>query len=170
MTQNQKPQVEIYLVHNMFHAMQPITWLSYLIRIATCSKWNHLAIRIGEVVIEAIGKGVIVTPLKEWMQHSDRMVLPRVPLIDYDTKQIAELEGRPYGFADLIAMLGYIKKTRWDGNSKFKVRNRAGYLCTELGGILIGYDGLLFPAEFEHLAGFETGCEFQTMRGLGIVS
>lgn len=160
--------VQILLVHNRFHILQPLTWLSYLIRVFTCSKRNHLAIRVkdggGDIVVESIGQGVTESNFEDWLIHSDRIVLPLTPLRQVDTSQILNLKGKPYGFRDLFQILRYIKATRWDGKPDWKGKNYKGYVCSELGCLLMGYNTFLTPADFEFMPDFIKGEEYTTTR------
>jgi len=147
--------IQILLVHNRFHISRPITWLSYFIRMFTCSKWNHLAIRVqdefGDQVIESIGKGVTVKTYAEWLVYANRIVLPLTPVKQVDATEIMLLKGKPYGFLDLVQILRYIKATRWDGKPDWNGKNYKGYLCSELGCLLMGFNAFLTPADFEYL-------------------
>lgn len=161
--------IQILLVHNRFHLLQPITWLSYFIRVFTCSKWNHLAIMVqdatGTWVIESIGQGVTIKPVAEWLTHADRIVLPLTPRKEVDASEVLRLKGKPYGFLDLVQILRHIKATRWDGKPKWEGKNYKGYLCSELGCLLMGFDAFLTPADFEYLPEhFTKGAEFTTTK------
>lgn len=154
--------VQILLVHNRFHFLQPITWLSYFIRVFTCSKYNHLAVKVDGQVIESIGKGVIITDWQTWLAHADRLVLPLTPTKQVDATEILALKGKPYGFRDLVQILRYIKAIRWDGKPKWEGKNYEGYLCSELGCLLMGFSAFLTPADFEYMPDFIKGEEFRT--------
>jgi hypothetical protein len=156
--------IRILLVHNRFHFSRPDTWLSYLIRVFTCSKWNHVAIQVDEQVIEAVGKGVCVSSYSDWLGHANQIVLPLLPMNNPDPAAILALSGQPYGFLDLVQHLRYIVATRWNGQPEWKGRNFRGYVCSELAGMLIGKEGFVTPADFEHLPGFLREPEFTTIK------
>lgn len=157
-------QPQILLIHNRFHLLRPLTWLSYLIRMFTCSKWNHLAIRVGDQVIEAIGQGVIVSDWDKWSYHADRIVLPLTPEKTVDPREVVNLKGKRYGFLDLIQIARFLKATRWDGKPEWQGKNYSGYICSELGCILVGATGFLSPGDFEYLPGLVKGQEFTTKK------
>jgi hypothetical protein len=138
--------------------------MSQPIRVFTCSKWNHLALRVGDQVIESIGQGVTLSPWEKWEAHADRIVLPLTPDKPVDPREVMGLHGKDYGFLDLIQILRHIKATRWDGKPKWEGKNYKGYLCSELGCILMGVDSFLSPGDFEYLAGLTKGEEFTTVK------
>lgn len=161
--------IQVLLVHNRFHFTHPITWLSYFIRVFTCSKWNHLAIRVqnasGDWVIESIGKGVTVKTYEEWLTYANRIVLPLTPRKQVDATEVMNLKGKPYGFLDLVQILRHIKATRWDGKPKWAGKNYKGYICSELGCLLMGFDAFLTPADFEYLPEhFTKAPQFETRK------
>lgn len=136
--------IQILLIHNPLVLYKPSTYLSYLIRKVTKSHWNHVAIRVNDVVIEAVGKGVILTKYENWVNRTKRDVLPMYVPYDVDISKILSLEGEPYGHLDLLIygleLIGIVKSA---GNYR-------GYLCSELGCILINESKLMYPGEFEH--------------------
>ena len=156
--------VQVLLVHNRFRLFRPVTWLSYLIRVVTCSKWNHIAVRVGNQVIEAIGEGVVVSDIDTWLNHSDRIVLSLVPAKEVHPEVIMSLKGQPYGFRDLIQIFRYIVATRWNGKPDWKGKNFSGYICSELACVLMGIEGFVSPADFATMEGFTKGEEFTTKK------
>lgn len=160
--------MRILLIHNRLR-WHPLTWLSLAIRMFTCSKWNHVAVELNGVVWESIGKGVIKTPLQEWLHKSDRVVLPLIPEAEYGGFAIEAVEGQPYGFTDLIQIALHIIRTRWfatGNNWNGKDGTRPGWFCSELVAVVLGIDRphLLMPCDFPFLRGLKAGEEFETKR------
>lgn len=139
--------VQILLVHNKFHWLDKLTYLSYLIRVGTCSKWNHVAIRIDDYVIEAVGKGVVKTPYRDWLVYSDRQVLPLTVDGVFNTDLVLSMEGTGYGFMDLWERLKEIKREKWDGKTEYIERDRKGVICSDLACIGLGIPKDLVPAD-----------------------
>lgn len=156
-----KPQ--ILLVHNRFNFRDLVTYLSYAIRVFTCSKWNHVAIRVGDQVIESAAHGVVATSYPEWEAKTDRIVLPLTPQEEFNSEAVLALKGKSYGHFDLIQIARKIKAEKWDGRT-WTGRNYEGYLCSELGAVLLGKEGLISPADFEHMPGLVRGEEYETRK------
>lgn len=174
-----EPRLKVLLIHNRFRWYSIITWLSLLIRVFTCSKWNHTAIEYsdetGTFIIESVGKGVIVTRGLDWLHKSDRIVLPLSLAIDANPREIFErakaLEGKGYGFFDLVQILLHIIRTKWfaSGNSwngKDGVLGLEGWFCSELTSHAVSIPDahLVVPGAFEYMPIFTKGPEYQTRR------
>jgi hypothetical protein len=151
-------------VHNKFNWFRPVTYLSYLIRVVTCSKWNHIAIKIDNQVIESIGKGVVLSDWGKWVAHSNRIVLPLMPEKAVNPNELLNLKGQRYGFFDLIQIFRFIVATRWNGKSTWNGKNFSGYVCSELACVLMGITGFVTPGDFEYMPGFVKGTEFITVK------
>lgn len=154
---------QILLVHNRFKWREPLTYLSYFIRVFTCSKWNHLAVKVGPQVVESIGTGVVVTPYADWQAKADRIVLPLTPEKEVDSGAVLALKGLPYGHLDLVQIARKIKAERWDGK-EWNGKNFEGHICSELGLVLLGKKGLIAPADFENMPGLVKGEEYETKK------
>lgn len=144
--------IQILLIHNKFNWRQPLTYLSYGIRVVTCSKWNHIAIRINDRVIEAKGDGVSISNYDDWFSRSNRIVLPKIPRkhVTLNLEEVLFTEGESYGFLDLIESLKRIKQERWDGNTAQGIEDKKGLLCSDLACILLGLPKIYSPADFEY--------------------
>jgi hypothetical protein len=144
--------MKILLVHNKFRWLSPVSYLSLLIRIFTCSKWNHIAVEQG-LVVESIGKGVTPKTKEDWLVYSDRIV--QEMLYDGPVKiELLTLIGKPYGLFDLLRIAWYIMRVKWLGMDVAKVpHNSRGYVCSELAAVLIGLENphLITPSDFEHM-------------------
>jgi hypothetical protein len=171
----------ILAVHNKYRFMQPVTWLSLVIRAVTCSRINHIAIEYtndeGERrVIESIGKGVVDCSYEEWFTRSDREVLELFvdkDVIEVDLEGALKLKGDSYGFLDLIQILLWIIRTKWlgvgnDWNGVDGVYKWKGIICSELGGVVIKHPTpyLLMPSDFPFLKGIIIGNVFKTKKGV----
>src|SRR5688572_27657789 len=160
----------ILLVHNELN-WHPITWLSLLIRMFTFGLYNHIAVEVDLygclTVFESTGEGVRVRPFSKWATHANRRVLPLVPMsggMDVATfKKLLEMLNEPYGFGDLLRIAWYFINARWFGR-KIAVKNGKGFICTEVGCLLLGIDWLIVPNEFQHAPGLIRGEEFETRK------
>jgi hypothetical protein len=144
--------IQILLVHNKFEAKEPLTYLSYAIRVGSCSKWNHCAIRIDDRVIEAIGTGVTISSYDEWFSRSNRIVLPKTPRksVQLYLDEVLFTEKESYGFLDLLERLKEIKTERWDGKEFVENKDYKGLICSDLVCILLGLPKKYIPADFEY--------------------
>lgn len=97
-TYHRQTPMRILLIHNRYRFFSPLTWLSLLIRMFTCSKWNHIAIEVNGRVWESIGKGVISTPWQQWVDRSDRIVLPSPRPRSCGRRRWRLWRGSPTGF------------------------------------------------------------------------
>lgn len=159
----------IFLVHNKL-TIERITWLSLLIRIFTFGRYNHIAVEVeihGQMyVIESIGKGVCFRSYEKWAGGSNRIVLPMLPMAPMPLETFHKLlsaMGEPYGFGDLLRIAWYFINVRWFGR-EVKVKNGKGWLCNEIGCLLMGYDWLIVPNEFQYAPGLVRGEEFTTTK------
>lgn len=144
--------IQILLIHNEFSWSEPITYLSYGIRVVTCSKWNHIAIRIDDRVIEAKGDGVTIVSYDEWKTRANRIVLPMIPKkhVELYLEEVLFTEGVDYGFLDLIQMLKRIKATKWNGKEDIELKDKKGLICSDLACILLGLPKIYMPCNFEY--------------------
>jgi hypothetical protein len=160
--------IQILLIHNKFNWKEPITWLSYGIRVATCSKWNHIAIRIDDRVIEAKGDGVTISSYDDWFIHSNRIVKPMIPKegIELNLLDVLTTEGINYGFLDLVQMLRRIKAIKWDGKDTINLVDKKGLICSDLASILLGLPKNYTPSDFEYMFPhlLDTGIEYTTSK------
>lgn len=161
-------KIQVLLVHNKFSFTRPLTWFSLLIRIFTCSKWNHVAIRIGDNVIESKGDGVTLKTYEEWFVHSNRIVLPRIPKEStmLAVESVLMCKGLTYGFLDVWERFLRIKHIKWDGKdpSTFVFKNHKGLICSDLACILLGLPEIYMPSELEYYDGLINGEEFITYK------
>jgi hypothetical protein len=168
----------ILAVHNKLRR-SPVTWLSLIIRIATCSWINHIAIDYtndkGERrVLESLGEGVVEYSYGEWFNRSDREVLELFVDEEKITVNLSEaiaLKGKSYGFLDLVQILKHLVKTRWFGygnkwNGVDGVGKWDGIICSELGGIALNQPEphLLLPCDFPNINGISIGEIFSTKK------
>lgn len=146
--------IQILLIHNPFNPLDKLTYLSYGIRVVTCSKWNHVAIRIDDKVYEAIGTGVIVTNYDEWLVYKNRQVLPLTPKkrTKIDIEAVTNCIGIPYGFLDLVDRFNCIRQERWNGNTHVH-KEFSGVICSDLGTKLLRIEEDLIPCDFDNRAG-----------------
>lgn len=119
--------------------------------------------KVGAQVVESVGRGVVVTPYADWHSKADRIVLPLVPIYQVHAERVFGLKGKPYGFLDLLQIARKIRAERWQGK-EWRGKNFGGYLCSEVGGVLLGVKGLISPADFEHLPGLVRGEEYETKK------
>jgi hypothetical protein len=156
---------DILLVHNKLRLTKPITYLSLLIRLVTGGRYNHIAIRYNDRVIESIGKGVIDTSYEEWFDRSDRRVLPMHVPFSISKKRHSLLMsriGNHYGIWDLLSTGVYFILKKRLGINVPKPINGCGDICSELALILLDIDDVLVPHEFETLSDLVKGLEFET--------
>jgi hypothetical protein len=142
--------IQLLLVHNKFNIKDVNTYPSYPIRIFTCSKWNHLAIRINDYVYEAIGKGVIKTEYEVWKTKANRQVLPLTPkrIAPLNINAVMYAKDQPYGFFDLLDRAKAIINEKWNGE-EHKSIDYPGLICSDLGCLLLNIPKTLVPGDFE---------------------
>jgi hypothetical protein len=123
--------------------------LSVLIKLFTWSKWSHCGVVDGDYVIEARAlKGVVRTPLKEFIARYNRIEIATLPTLrDHEQiMKLSELEmGKPYDFS---AVFGIAFRTGWADPSK--------WFCSELVAHLSGlfrkeYEGRIVPDDLIRL-------------------
>lgn len=99
--------------------------ISYLIRLVTWSRWSHVAVVHGDMVIEAAGGvGVTVTPLDKFVARYTAVEFATIPC---DSKENAyarlhQQVGKPYDFSALLGIL--FRVGRWSNPEK--------WFCSEL--------------------------------------
>lgn len=160
---------KVLLVHNRFSLWQPITWLGFIIRVVTCSKWNHAAILHNGYVWESVGRGIICTPYGEWEAKANRTVLVMKPKDPINIR----LRVGNYGFLDLLQIFLHIIRTKWigignDWNGESGTKLWKGFICSEFVGLSLGAPKayLLTPADILHLPGLTIEKEFETRKAL----
>lgn len=100
----------VILVHNPFQLFRPITWLAWLIRAVTKTYYNHCALVLVDneevYIVEALGKGVVKTPIKYWQTRAKReiTILPIMAQPDRITVHV----GKRYDWPSLF-YLGLIR-------------------------------------------------------------
>lgn len=143
--------IQILLIHNKFNWNQPLTYLSYGIRVVTCSKWNHIAIRIDGRVIEAKGDGVTISNYDDWETRANRIVKPMIPKegVTLYLEDVLFTEGEEYGFLDLVESFNRIRTEKWNGGN-YIGKDRKGLICSDLACILLGLPKIYNPADFEY--------------------
>jgi hypothetical protein len=155
---------KILLIHNPLSSSRVVTWLSAIIRLATNSHWNHVAIEL-EVdnsfyILEAVGEGVIITEKDKWLTSYNREVLELSPIHEHtiDIKDILLVIGKSYGYLDLIQIGKYLYKRNvkgqdyiWDGYKGTALWK--GWFCSELAAYLMKLEKyhLFMPCDFESL-------------------
>lgn len=156
--------IQILLVHNSL-TKSSITWLSYIIRMFTCSKWNHIAIRIDDEVIESKGNGVTKMSYNTWLVYSDRQVLPLTPAkkVDLDIQGVTDTIGLTYGFLDLAERAKQIKKERWDGEEYIE-KDHKGLICSDLACILLRIPKRYMPSDFQDYPNLIKGKVYKTYK------
>jgi hypothetical protein len=179
----------ILLVFNPFSIKQPVTLLSFIIRVVTCSKWNHAAILQGGYVHEMTGtsfrwlikkllgmkvsyapnegSGYTVTKWDKWYSKTGRTVAQFKPKVPVKIPYLQE----GYGFLDLIQILLHLIRTRWQGKAESwdgvrGTRLWKGTFCSELAGIALGCKDahLLTPADLAFLPELEYEREYETFK------
>jgi len=97
---------------------------SLALRTFLWSAWSHCGIIAGDQVIEAVfGKGVVITPLKDFQKQASKWTIIRIPaanpaaVTDWAKKQ----EGQPY---DTSGVLGIAMRRAW--------QDSAAWFCSEL--------------------------------------
>jgi len=168
-----KVKIRPLLIHNPFQRKEKLTYFSKAIRIATGSRWNHIAIVIilpngDEWVIESVGRGVIYTRYEEWRLKGPRTVKPlNLPGREFDLATIEALIGLPYGRWDIARIAWHLLLTRGfklDREWKPLKYKKYGLVCTEVLSLILEDDPGLFkvPADFEFDPRFAPGPEFNT--------
>jgi hypothetical protein len=165
-------------VHNKLR-LAPVTWLSFAIRVFTCSWINHIAIDYTDdngvrKVIESTGGGVEEHLYEDWFGRSDRFVLELFVdegVIETNLQGAINLLGTRYGTLDLVQILFWIIRTKWfgsdnDWNGVDGVGRWDGVICSELGGIVlrVSKSYLLLPRDFEYMRGLIKGQIFETKK------
>lgn len=92
---------------------------SWLIRIVTWSRWSHCGMIVGDEVIEARAfKGVVVTPLQEFIDRYNTHEIALLPVKDSVEEAMARAKsciGMKY---DYFAALGVLFRTGWNSTDK----------------------------------------------------
>ncbi|WP_187261304.1 hypothetical protein [Pontibacter beigongshangensis] len=160
-------QTRVLLVSNHL-TWNPITWLSFLIRVFTCSHVNHAAILHEGQVYEMVGKGLAVTPYEKWLTHTRREVVVMKPKVPVQLPVVA----CGYGFLDLVQILLHIIRKKWllRGNSWNGVsgtRLWSGLICSEYVGLALGKEKphLVMPCDLLFAPELEFEKEFSTAKG-----
>lgn len=97
---------------------------SVLIRLFTWSRWSHVGIVDGDMVIEAVGfKGVIITPLSEFKARYSSTELASFPCKDNTLALTLAYREVGKGY-DWGAIIGHIIRRRYDNPDK--------WVCSEL--------------------------------------
>ena len=162
--------MKILLIHNHFQWSKPLYWFSFLIRVFTCSRYNHAALLVEGEVFESGASGVICTPYDEWAKKSRRIVLPlEVELDDLEEvkRRLYYSDAYQYGYFDILPYLWKIivqhrwmgKPLAWDGKAVMD-----GYFCSEFVAWALGIPAayLYSPESLQYLKGVEAGEEFTT--------
>jgi hypothetical protein len=170
-----KLKYKVLLIHNPL-STQPLTWLSALIRVATNSHWNHVAIEVDLVgedyIFEANGKGVIRTKKEDWLTSHNRAVLELTPIkkSTIDFHELFDKIGAKYGFIDLLHIGKYLYKRRfkgenynWDGSV---IKGYDGFFCSELFAVLVKIENphLVLPCDIENLKLFTKKIKYHTLK------
>lgn len=98
--------------------------LGYLIRFFTWSRWQHIGIVVGDMVIEAtIDRGVIETPLSVFKKRYRKTHTGYIPCKSCsEALSLARQElGKPYDFR---AIFGLVFRRSWE--------SRTRWFCSEL--------------------------------------
>lgn len=97
---------------------------SWLIRVFTWSRWSHCGVVVGDNVIESTAtKGVVVTPLKEFIERYNDHAFATIPVKDSVAEALdraSNIIGDKYDFA---AIFGIFFRTGWNQRGK--------WLCSE---------------------------------------
>lgn len=96
---------------------------SVLLRTGMWSPWSHCGVVDGDTVIQAVaGKGVVRTPLVEFIEHASQWAMVALPIYEQDTIRAAEAQmGKPY---DLAGALGVAVHREWGKDD--------AWFCSEL--------------------------------------
>ena len=160
---------KILLVRNEFRIEDHKTYIAPVIRTVTGGYYNHIAIEVNGAIIEAVGKGIIRTPIEEWTGVSTRHVLemiPPKPLTNAEYVRLRKLVGTKYGYGDMVrAGVWYLVEKRW-GLEIGTPYNGKGYICSELACLLLGIDWFIVPHEFETLPMLRRGRRYRTYEGV----
>jgi hypothetical protein len=175
----------IYIVSNYWQ-WKPLAVLSLLIRIV-CYGYNHVAFEKDGLIYEMVGSGFFwsirkllgkpvsyqpnegsgykVTPLAEWLRHSDRRVVEMRPTFPLILPEVNE----GYGFLDLLQILLHIIRRKWllighDWNGVDGCRFWHGYFCSEFVGLALQHPKYfnLTPLDIRLLPELEFVQEFET--------
>lgn len=99
--------------------------ISYAIRLLTWSRWSHVAVLDGDMVIEAAGGvGVTVTPLNDFLARYTDTEIASIPCDSLERAygRLHAQVGKPY---DLWALFGILFRVgRWSNPDK--------WFCSEL--------------------------------------
>lgn len=166
--------MKILLIHNPFQWTNPIYWFSFLIRVFTCSRYNHAALLIDGMVWESAAEGVVKTPYGEWAKKTSRIVKPLS--VDLEKFGLTEAglkaklyysDAYQYGYFDILPFLWkVIVQYRWLGRS-LSWSGKAlleGYFCSEFVAWALGVpDAHLYsPEALQYIGGVTAGEEFAT--------
>jgi hypothetical protein len=164
---------KILLVHNYFRKEDAVTYVSLIIRKATKSEWNHVAVQVRfmgrEYVVESIFSGVHIRSYDKWKTRSDRVVKEMVPSGELRLSafnRLMDLVHEPYGYVDLftigwILLLGVVRLRPLSSP-----KNSQGLPCTEVAGRVLGVPDphLLKPCDFESMEGLTSGEVYETRK------
>ena len=172
-------QTKILQVHNPFQWSEPVTYLSFIIRVFTCSFINHSAILKDGIVYEMRGEGLVLTHYQEWLKNANRTVWvydSKVPInVPFQTAyDIISGVHVPYGFLDLIMIAIYLilsrwfgKKYEWDGVKGTRLWK--GVICSELVALALGREKahLVIPDDINFFPELTFEREFKTYKKPG---
>ena len=172
-------QTKILQVHNPFQWREPVTYLSFIIRVFTCSFINHSAILKDNVVYEMRGEGLVLTEYHEWLNNANRTVWmfdSKVPIeIPFQTAyDVISGKNVPYGFLDLLQIAKFLIKSRWLGkeyewDGMRGTRLWKGVICSELVAIALGKPKphLIIPDDINKFPELVFEREFKTFKKPG---
>lgn len=126
------------LVHNPFDWRQPLTYLSWIIRVVCGVYYNHsgIFVLIGDkfYVVEATFPRVIITEYTEWLKKYKRVI--QIETIESNFTE-AELQhriisqvGKRYDWWSLVMILKYLLTGKWRGHRGEQAAKRL--YCFEL--------------------------------------
>lgn len=172
-------QTKILQVHNPFQWNEPVTYLSFAIRVFTCSFINHSAILKDGIVYEMRGEGLVLTEYPEWLENANRTVWvfdSKVPVtVPFQTAyDIIGGTHIKYGFLDILQIAWFLIRTRWLGHNyewdgKKGTRLWKGVICSELVGIALGKPKpyLIIPDDINKFPELVFEREFKTFKKAG---
>ena len=111
------------------------SFVGWLIRLGTFSRWNHAVISIGDgKIVEALTRGVVISPQDKypiiaWNRHESLSDEKRAIIV----ARALSLVGEPYGFFDIALLALRILGLKIFAE-KFlgKLARTRGYICSEL--------------------------------------
>lgn len=98
---------------------------SIMVRVATWSRWSHVALVDGDQAIEATWPRVCVTPLRDLLRSHKKFIIVDMPVqLEHELAILAAARsqvGKPY---DVTAIFGFLTRRNW--------QDPDSWFCSEL--------------------------------------